>query len=148
MTRPSLVIEAFVALCLVIIASGCVVCGYWMMWPYEVLTVYPAGTQTPMRVNAKQYHAGERVFWRYYVEHHTDGVHVEERRELIDGTVTQYAPTSSFTQVGLDVHQTYVKLPDYTPPGWYHVKVVMTFHINPLRDIVVSRSTENFQVVP
>lgn len=140
-----------VFVCLAIIISGAGLTFYWLVWPFSVVKIYPNGPTEIVKLNGRQFHPGDLVTWNFDVYHHTDGVHVTVTRQIVnddDGSIIQLAPLAMITTRGRK-HATNrsLQIPLMALPGHYHIEMAGVFHVNPLREVVVQRTTEQFQVV-
>lgn len=140
------ILRIYLAICGVIIVFGALLSGYWMFWPYKVIEDPP---EFSLVLNpGKTVVAGEFLIFQGDTVHLTNGVQVDVRRELVDGITINYSTTGYVTD---GKHFTgrngTVVIPEYAPPGKYYLKITATFHVNPLRDIIIKRRTEDFMVV-
>lgn len=126
------------------ISFGVLLSAFWLLYPYQPFTFYD-----PLIPTIKQvYHPGETVTWHTHFKHNTEGVLIQVDRHLVDGIVINY-PTVSYVSDGKeqDFVNATMKLPDFISPGKYHFQIISTVKVNPIRDIIVVRETEEFTVI-
>jgi hypothetical protein len=117
--------------------------SYWLIWPYEVLTVVAPATMT-----RDTYTAGDYAPYRLQYAKHMDVVG-QLSRALVDGvrinypTIRTRLPEGSGTVCVNDL-----RIPLYVPAGRYHFEVTAEYQVNPLRTVTVTYDTEEFDVLP
>ena len=139
--KNTLVYASLVSLALVGVFM--LVIFYWMFWPYKT---YEPDTEKIILVK-NVLHACDTLQWYSRGFHHTNGVSVDVSRQLWNDTIINFPPTSYVTTYGrLDTKNT-LKIPCYAPVGKYKLKVWATFHVNPIRDVLFTRESEEFVIV-
>jgi hypothetical protein len=128
----STLITAFVMLLLV---------GYWLLWPYEILT-----DRTNAVVTSTEIHAGDIAILKIHSCKHYD-IPETTSRELIDGFVYMLPTVQTFYPVGCHDMTVWVPIPASTPPGEYRLSTTSEFHPNPLRTVSYHWETKQFLVL-
>ena len=118
--------------------------SYWVLWPYQIVTLASHVVPTDKRT----YLPGERV--SYELDYCKFVPLVGQiSRALVDGVRVSYPTTSSFLSVGCrKVWISDLRIPLYTPPGVYHLEMAAQYDPNPFRTIVINYETKEFVVIP
>lgn len=133
----------YIATCVSIILGVSAVFAYWAFWPYQPFTFYTEKNE----IITKVVRPGENVVWKTDVFHNTDGKLVEVSRAIEDGYIINLPETSYISEYGRRTFNTSVTIPEFLPPGTYHIAIYNRVHVNPIRTILVERQTEDFQVI-
>lgn len=117
---------------------------YWLTWPYKVFQFY-----TPVnKILTPQVKAGEHVAWQTDVNQLTDGVQIEVQKQLQDGVLISYPPSSYISKKGRMTFTNATSIiPKYVPAGKYKMIIYNYVKINPIRTILITRETEEFEVI-
>ena len=135
----------YVALAVILLAVAVVT--YWLVWPSP--TFKPSTDPRQILNPGNEVKQGEYIIYQGGGTHYTDGVFVDVYAELVDGFVLQYPPAGYVTQIGERAPQPTAKyiVPCFVPPGTYMLKITSIFRVNPLREEILTVTTEPFQVV-
>ena len=129
---------------LLIIFGSAALISFWMFYPYQPFTFHSdtseVSTTTP-------FVAGDYVIWNNNFKHNTVGDLVTVNKRLIDGTVIAY-PTTQYLTDGKEVAEknALMKLPAYISSGTYHIEIVYTVKVNPIRTVSILRKTNAFKI--
>jgi hypothetical protein len=145
MGRPFLVL-AWAAILTAV--GGGALALFWLLWPYGGLAMTPA----VFSVDKRAVGAGELV--QYTVRYCVDsglpipiGVDRELELQSGDGVAYAIAPAMNYQIVNrCEVRRVFLGIPDYLPPGRYHVHANTTLQVNPLRAIRQKFESETFTV--
>ena len=131
-------------ICLFIIAAGVLTSAFWLLYPYDVITFY----KPEFRLNKTQYYPGEGITWDVDVYQHTTGVQVDLNRQLVNSVIINFSPSGYVTKEG---RQTFTNasldIPQFAPPGMYRLVIYSIFHVNPLRTVTITRTSDMFEVL-
>ncbi len=134
--RLSMIIIVFT-----LVLSGYI--GYLLFYPFE-----PASLgNVPFPVENKIIKQGERV--RYFVEYHKlMNVPARANHQLVNHVQINFSDVASFLPKGdYEVWNHDITIPEFVSPGKYYLVITWTYKINPIREIVISSRTEEFEVI-
>lgn len=118
--------------------------AYWLFIPYDLITFNaPYATLQPI------YHPGDILTISVDVTQKTDNVSVTVYRSLQDGFIFNFTENPTYqTKKGryVYINETTI-IPKEIMPGFYRFKTVSVFHVNPIRDIIVTKITNEFEIV-
>lgn len=138
-------LNIYVASTLLVSGLGLALMAFWLLYPYEPFTFYSDHNHTLQET----YYPGDTVQWRSHFKHNTTGKLVQVDRQLVDGIVINYASTNYVSDgQEKDFINASMRLPDFISPGQYHIEIVNTVHVNPMRDVIVVRRTNDFVILP
>lgn len=117
--------------------------GYLLFYPFEPASF---GTQQ-FPVEKKVIKQGEIV--KYYVEYHKlMNVPARANHTLVNHVQINFSDIVSFLPKGdYEVWNHDITIPQFVSPGKYYIVVTWTYRVNPLREIVMTSRTEEFEVV-
>jgi hypothetical protein len=123
------------------IVYGCVV-AYWLLYPYEPITV----SCIKILNQDKTVKAGEHLIYKIEYKKNMDVVGILNRKLVNDVKIDlsdQYATASIGT--GKDV--VYIRIPHYADTGTYYLWWSARYQVNPIREIVVNKKSEVFTII-
>lgn len=134
----------FPVFALVIISAAMLLAGYWWFFPEQVVTV---SNPTEIKTDKRVYQQGERIIYTLdYCK--TRQIQGKVTRSLVDGFVIPYGSIESDLPVGCRKFFVYdLHIPEYTPPGIYHIEGSGEYHVNPIQTNRNCWRTEDFEVV-
>jgi hypothetical protein len=117
--------------------------GYWLLYPYNPITV-----QSPIEIinPGRQVKVGDFVVYKIKYNKYMD-VHGTLSRKLVNSYKIDLADSFVTAPVGKDCDQVKIKIPNYADPGVYYLWWSVSYKVNPLRTITVSAESEKFEVV-
>ncbi len=115
----------------------------WNFYPYETIVFH----DPTFPIETKNIHAGDAI--TYHVDYckHTD-LPATVSRHIVNGY--DYTMPSEFTDRPRGCHVVNVSfiLPKETPSGTgYSAQIIYRYEVNPLRSILISHSTDKFNVL-
>lgn len=122
--------------------------GYWLLWPYKILTDHDGNTIVDgagTTISATTVAPGDPVIIVIHACKHYD-LPETTSRELIDGFVYQLPTVQTFNPLGCRDVNIWVPIPVNTPPGVYRISTTAQFHPNPLRVVSYHWETNQFEV--
>lgn len=141
-----IILRVYMYVCLAVISCTILLVLFWLLWPVDVVdfttltmpivnpnNIVVAGQPVEYETSGFQYIGN--------IPNHTD-------RSLIDHSVINFPPVDGISIYGaFDRVNATIIIPVYMPAGTYTLRVVTTYHVNPLRMVTIVRTTEPFQVV-
>lgn len=143
--------KIFVYGSLIIFAGTICLVAYWMVWPYDPLTVVQ-----PLPVATKVVKPGERLSLEFdfcnrvavpvtsRVSFYRKGVTSDHLVDTLEATTTR--TVISKIQCQKIVNERYVIPSDYIP-GEYWLRIVADYQVNPIRSIREEIYSEHFEVI-
>lgn len=131
------------------IVAAFVLCSYWLFWPYPPLNVRSDDPgPIPILDSDKILRHGDVVEYRSVVDHNYDWILVTRSAQLVNEVLINYPTTSYLSRAGREefISRTY-HVPEFAPPGTYHIEFFISYRLNPLRTETIVRRTEDFEVV-
>jgi len=118
-----------------------IVVGYWMLYPYKVITfndsVFPMSTKV-----AK---AGQIVSYKVDYCKTTD-LSSSVTREFVNALIYVTPTTINHRPKGCHVFTMGVVVHKELPPGEYYLHMTYRYKVNPIKEIIVEHNTEKFTV--
>lgn len=117
--------------------------AYMILYPFEPAEFMNA----PFPVKEKVITAGDRI--SYYVEYHKlMNVPARANTTLVNHVQINFSEVNSFLSKGdYEVINHDITIPEFVTPGTYHLVITWTYRINPIREIVMTSRTEDFEIV-
>jgi hypothetical protein len=122
--------------------------GFWYFGaPYPIETS-PKPYVVVLPEN-KQVEQGGIVTYKFDYDKQTDVIPTVQR-QFVDGLIFNVAGDSlpAVTSRGSGSAKVQVFVPLTLPPGRYHIKIITTYDMNPVRSFVIINTTETFEVIP
>lgn len=127
---------------LIVCAIGLIQVGYWLLWPYDILTFKQIRVLTPVvAVDGIL-----KVELDYCKNPRYDDMQPEVKRMLINRMMHEMTPVSGELAAGCHIQIMSVQIPRIEP-GQYRLDSRRVYPVNPLRNITVGYKTEEFEVV-
>lgn len=134
---------AYGALCLA--AFTLAIFSYWSFYPYNPLTVTNA--PVPIRPISLASGVDTTVIATTKVCKYTNAIPIVVRSIVGEGSVLMTpAYSGAVRTTGCTTLQQAIILPQFTPPGTYHVHWRVNYQVNPIRSVVVQYDSETFKV--
>ena len=118
------------------------VVSYWMLYPYNVIDVDHITIQNKDKV-VKQ--GGVLIYEIQYTKY-LDIVGTVHRKLVNTYTIT-YSDAVGMSPVGSATTNTHLPVPAYATPGKYHLLWRVTHKVNPMREIVETVFSDEFEIV-
>ncbi len=131
-------------LTLVLATALMLLLGYWLFWPDKVITV-----ENPLQIKVDKalYHHGDRVTYTFDYCKTRDLIGMVSRA-LVNEVRISYSETYSNLAVGCNnVKVSTLFIPEYAPPGKYHLELTGEYKLNPIRTYTIYLQTVDFMVV-
>ena len=119
------------------------VISYWMIYPYKTVEFYN-GT-FPIENENSTVERGGRLRYRVNACKFTDQA-PEITKFFIDGVVYETPKSPGGIEKGCGITITDVYVPKAIPAGEYTLKILVEYHVNPIRTITFTNYTEPFIV--
>lgn len=131
----------YLYVCLTIITMGTLLIGYWLLWPVTIMTF-----TAPTVVDKQIYKPGDKIAYTLtYCK--TNSQVGTVYRTLVNSTITTYTPVTNNLPEGCrKTTRSDLTIPDNADAGIYHLESTIVYKINPIRDVVVSWKTNDFEV--
>jgi hypothetical protein len=117
---------------------------FYTFWPYHIADIKNA--PYPILNENKTVRSGEllkhEVDYCKYLEIGSD-----TSKQFINGLIYTVPTTYNDNPVGCSKTVFSTVIPPELPPGEYILTITKTYHVNPIRDIVFTNSTEKFTVI-
>lgn len=124
-----------------IMLAGLVFIFYLLYKPYNVLTV----SKTEI-VSSQPLHAGDTL--QYRVDYCKNmAIPMVVSKTLVNSILIPATPYISNVKVGCGSTVVSYDLPKFIDPGTYHIHIVSSARVNPLRDFVYFYETPEFEVI-
>ena len=114
---------------------------FWYVYPYKPLVV----DKQPLEVFNSPVKAGEILKYEVNFTKNTDRRPVIYRR-FVDGLVYNLPPSYPLNPQGTRTNITSVDIPINLPPGIYTLESTTCYQMNPIREICVEYTTDEFEV--
>ena len=116
---------------------------YWHLYPYNPLEI-----EQPLRVlnEDKTVVAGEILRYHCHFTKHTDKIPAINRR-LVDGITYSFPETKPRNPVGENEFTCTLEIPRSIPEGNYRLDTQACYRMNPVREVCVEYSTDEFKVI-
>lgn len=131
-----------------VISVMLIVILFWLLYPYKTIDTGPQPYQI-LGAAPHSFVQGETFTYRYRYDKYTNQI-PEVRKQFVDGLVfdaSSFGP-AIITGKGSGTAFAKVQIPDTLPPGEYFMRILVTYKVNPLRDVTHEYVTEKFTVVP
>jgi len=123
------------------LASGALLMGYWVLWPYNIITV-----KSPIHVISKTVKPGGLLVYEVeYCKYMSLPAIVT--MQLIDMEIHFFPAITVNLPKGCTKSIRRQELPMRLAPDFYHLHISSTYQPNPLRSITYDWDTELFQVM-
>lgn len=117
---------------------------FYALYPFPTVTSY----YDELPVVHKQVKAGDHILFKVDTQQHTNGVKVDVSAQLVGNFLLNFPPYSYATKKGRNTFTNgSIVIPAHVPPGKYHIEFISTYNIAPNRKILITRSTEEFEVI-
>lgn len=133
---------AYTALGSIAVIIGVV--AFWLLYPYEVVTLTPE--VHPIVNNQRVVVQGESFAYTFAYDKKMD-VRGSVSRVFVDGLRFQAEGAPPVLPSGKGVAVIEVRVPRTLPPGRYHLEISKAYKVNPLRTITIVNRTEKFLVI-
>lgn len=130
---------------LVIIALVIIGVLYMLFWPFKVIAI----KENPMPIITKVVAAGDYATHKFTVTKYGAYPCVLSKMLIVSDTGSViYIGTvgSNVDRLGTWVQKGRSLIPEYTPPGKYHIRIEAVYSVNPLRKMSFVFVTEKFEV--
>lgn len=116
---------------------------FWWLFPYKT-----TDNEQPYKIlnENKTVKQGDMLLYKMKYCKYTDLVPIVER-QFIDGIIYSTPTASAQLQRGCGEITNSVKVPSTLPAGEYYIRAVVTFKVNPIREISKTFLTEKFKVI-
>lgn len=120
----------------------------WQFWPGDPIVTGPKPYKVVYPAN-KVVKQGGFITYQFDYEKTGDIVPVVHR-QFVDGLVFNVAgaQTPTVIEPGKGTARVQVDIPETLPPGKYHLRILATYRMNPIRDHHNDSITETFEVIP
>jgi hypothetical protein len=122
---------------------GLAIIGFWAFFPYKIIDF----NNLPYPVENKVVKQGGQL--KYTVDYckYTEGMPAEVKREFIDGLVFESSDVRANVTLGCNSVVVPLNVPLSLPPGKYKLRLTVTYHPNPIREVIFINESEEFVVV-
>ena len=137
--------KIYYAASMVILAAAFILITYiscMLFYPYNLLE---ANSQ-PFEVITKDVRAGEDLVYVTDICKFTDAKAVMTH-EFINGIIYSAPSVESNVEAGCYNQEAAVHVPETLLPSTYHMRIIVTYKINPLREITYTYKTEEFNII-
>jgi len=117
------------------------VVGYWLLHPYEIVTF--SDDVLPIMNENKSVKQGDQVVYSAKTCKLID-MDATVDRQIIDGVVYSLPTVTSNIPVGCRENLVYIEVPKVIPVGKVTIKILYRYKVNPIRSIVITKTTEPF----
>ncbi len=124
----------------VVAVGGMMVVAFWLLYPYEPITINNVETHT------KVTQAGGIMEYSVDYCKHTD-LPATLDKTFVDGIVFHLPQKYIDSDEGCRTDHVVMEVPDFFD-GVYHVEVLITYQVNPIRKETVKVETDKFIVLP
>jgi hypothetical protein len=114
---------------------------FWLYYPYNVMTI------TNAKMNQTVVRQGQLATYSNDYEKFMDAPS-ETTRQFIDGLIFDAGNYTSNLPTGKGHIVRELPIPETLPPGNYHVLITLRYKVNPIRTVVVTFKTDQFEVLP
>jgi hypothetical protein len=117
--------------------------SYWLFWPFQPLVI-----TGPIEIlnKGKVVKAGDVLIYRIQYEKKIN-ITGKLVRKLINDTKIDLRDSDANAPIGKDKDCVPIHIPQYATPGKYHLWWSVTYKVNPIREITVSKESEEFEVI-
>jgi hypothetical protein len=117
---------------------------FWMFYPYNVIESSPK----PYKIveSGKTAYQGGVLSYEYDYTKFIDAP-VTVRKQFVDGIIFECPSLFTYKPLGTGHVHAQIEIPETLPPGHYSLRIIATYKVNPIREIVVENSTEPFTVI-
>lgn len=128
---------------LVLAFMGIMTVTVWYLYPYEPLVL----NNEPVKIVDKEISPGEPIKYEVDFCKSMDKT-VTVRRRIVDGVIWQLPEIkTSANGIGCHVQTIAIDVPKALPSGEYSMVIEYSYHVNPVRDIVILTKTEGFTIL-
>lgn len=116
---------------------------YWWLRPYNPLEI-----MEPLEVlnENKTVISGQELHYRVVFKKNTDKKATISRR-MVDGVVYNFPQIFPQNPTGQHDTSTFIEIPRAIPEGTYILESTACYQMNPIREVCVTYSTEEFKVI-
>lgn len=143
--KPSRLVHVFIYLFIGFTIAGMLLFAYWQFYPYEP---FRAQVQPfPIEDEDGVLQAGDRLVYHSETCRDFEGW-VKVNRSLVNDILISYTPYTYYETGGecVDFSDHTISLPASIPNGTYHLEIIVTVQVNPIRTISTRFITEDFIV--
>lgn len=115
---------------------------FWYLYPYKPLVI----DKEPLEVMNSPIKAGGLLYYEVNFTKNTDKRPVIYRR-FVDGLIYNLPPSYPLNEPGTRTNITSVDIPKGLPAGKYTLESRTCYQMNPIREVCVEYSTEEFEVI-
>lgn len=126
---------------LALMAATMIVIGYWSLAPYKTIDF----NNLPYKTEKTLYTQGEHTYYVVDYCKYTD-VAPKLDKKFVDGLIFEALETRAVLTMGCHRVAIPLQIPRTLPPGEYHLEIVLTYSVNPIRDIVKTNESNKFIV--
>jgi hypothetical protein len=124
------------------------VVGYWLWWPYVPLTITPLTDKGAIKIMnpGKQVKAGDDLIYKISYEKKMQ-IHGVLTRKLVNTYKHDLRESITTAPIGKDNDVVPIPIPKMAEPGIYNLWWSVAYKVNPLRTVIVSAESEQFEVI-
>lgn len=116
---------------------------YWVVFPYQILEI----KNNPVPVKPPKLRIGETLKQKHNYCKYSDARGIL-RRVMIGETTKIGLPDQADVTPPICTEATLeTEIPEQTPTGKYHIHYTMTYHVNPIKDIIEEWDSQPFTVL-
>ena len=131
----------FVNLFLLLLSSLIIVLLYWSFYPYKPMEIISPPKNLTPRIKAGEIFIYEANYCKY-----TDKS-AYYRKQIINSFVVNLPESVSNIPEGCKKVNVSIPIPEYLPADKYKIRTMAVYEMNPIRKIVITYDTDEFEIV-
>lgn len=114
---------------------------FWWLYPYKIVEM-----KQPYEVLTPEVKQGEILIYKQDYCKYTSKVPTVQRY-FVDGLIYAMAEASPTLKEGCRTNLASILVPRNLPTGKYYMRTIVTYKVNPIRNIIFEFSTDEFRVI-
>ena len=115
------------------------VLGYWLIYPYNPVDLYSIKIDSPVVASSVLKY---KISYCKYTDLPSTSV-----RQLVDGIIIFFPEIVTNNPEGCSESERFLELPTYIPSSKYHLRISVSYKVNPLRSITKTITSNEFQLI-